>query len=342
MLKQVKDLIFSTADKLLWSGGVRILMYHGCCIGDPGLINRNGKHVEKKRLYAQLNGLLKKGWKALSLEQLHGYLQYDHPVPEFSFLVTFDDGFASNYEVAFPVLKELGVPAVIYITTSFVDANQPLWPDRVEYALCNSLVGKIAWENDDLAFDLSLENDNERLQATSVIKRSLKSMSEVYCLQRVNELESMLKIRLSDANDSDLLKPLGWQQCREMAESGWVSIGAHTVNHPILSRCELNQAREEITQSKYHIEKELDQVCDSFAFPNGGASDFTNQTLELLKDNKFKSAMTTINGLNERSQDHLQLFRYGINNYHSATDVSALLQVSRHRAAQWVSNVTGR
>ncbi len=46
--------------------------------------------------------------------------------------LTFDDGYRDNYTTALPILKRLGIPFAIYISTNFIDNKQPMWwyPDQ--------------------------------------------------------------------------------------------------------------------------------------------------------------------------------------------------------------------
>ena len=41
--------------------------------------------------------------------------------------VTFDDGYRDNYTVAYPLLKKLGVPFTVYVTTGIIDDQQEMW-----------------------------------------------------------------------------------------------------------------------------------------------------------------------------------------------------------------------
>ena len=42
--------------------------------------------------------------------------------------LTFDDGYRDNYTLAYPMLKRLGVPFTVYVTTGFIDNLSPMWP----------------------------------------------------------------------------------------------------------------------------------------------------------------------------------------------------------------------
>ena len=50
-------------------------------------------------------------------------------------VITVDDGYRDFYDIAFPVLREEGVPATFFVTTGFIDGQIWLWPDLLEYAL---------------------------------------------------------------------------------------------------------------------------------------------------------------------------------------------------------------
>ena len=52
-------------------------------------------------------------------------------LPRNGVAVTFDDGYRDNYTNAFPVLRDLGLPATIFLTTDSLDRNALLWHDRV-------------------------------------------------------------------------------------------------------------------------------------------------------------------------------------------------------------------
>ena len=52
-------------------------------------------------------------------------------VPRNAVAITFDDGYRDNYTHAFPILRELGIPATIFLVTEAVDGNGMIWHDRI-------------------------------------------------------------------------------------------------------------------------------------------------------------------------------------------------------------------
>jgi glycosyltransferase involved in cell wall biosynthesis/peptidoglycan/xylan/chitin deacetylase (PgdA/CDA1 family) len=76
-----------------------------------------------EQLHSQLSGLLSRGFNAWSLSAVLQARREGRPLPPRVFVVTFDDGYENNYLNALPVLESLGVPATIYLATSFIDSS---------------------------------------------------------------------------------------------------------------------------------------------------------------------------------------------------------------------------
>jgi peptidoglycan/xylan/chitin deacetylase (PgdA/CDA1 family) len=106
--------------------------------------------------------------------------------------------------------------------------------------------------------------------------------------------------------------PLSWEHVREMARHG-VEFGAHTRTHPILARLSDDAERmKEIEGSKRRIEEELQKPADHFCYPNGSEGDFSERCVETVRQVGFRTAVTTIPGLNDVSSDLLRLQRIGV------------------------------
>ncbi len=73
--------------------------------------------IPERRFREQLSYLRRQGYQAVSLDRVVGYLRDGTPLPPQPVLVTFDDGSVSVHDKALPVLRELGWPAVLFVTT---------------------------------------------------------------------------------------------------------------------------------------------------------------------------------------------------------------------------------
>lgn len=88
---------------------VPILMYHHLAAeGDDATV------ITPERFRAQLEAVKAAGWHAVSMQELYDYVYHGAELPEKPFCITLDDGYASNYELAYPILKELNLKATIF------------------------------------------------------------------------------------------------------------------------------------------------------------------------------------------------------------------------------------
>lgn len=106
-------------------GRFGILMYHRVADVVPGQPTPTW-NVTPARLRQQLAGLLKRGFQAWPLRKVLEYRRQKLAVPNKVFVVTFDDGYENNFTQAYPILRELKIPATIFLATSFIGSSEPL------------------------------------------------------------------------------------------------------------------------------------------------------------------------------------------------------------------------
>ena len=106
------------------AGALGILMYHRV-VAPPRGICAPTWNVTPARFRSQLEGLLRRGFQPQSLRDVLARHRAAEPMAPKSFVVTFDDGYENVYRHAFPVLRELGIPATIFLTTAYLDSPEP-------------------------------------------------------------------------------------------------------------------------------------------------------------------------------------------------------------------------
>lgn len=85
---------------------------------------------------------------------------------------------------------------------------------------------------------------------------------------------------------------LTWDQIKEMAKNR-ISFGAHTVNHPILTRISLDMVEKEVRESKERIETQICQPATTLAYPFGKKSHYSPSFFPILKKLGLTCAVTT-------------------------------------------------
>jgi len=103
---------------------VPIMMYHSVDYSE----RTTGNNTNPRNFEKQMQFLKDHGYKVISLEELVNIINGQKPLPKKSVVITFDDGFRNNYNHAFPILKEYGYLATIFVITSVVgEAEHLTW-----------------------------------------------------------------------------------------------------------------------------------------------------------------------------------------------------------------------
>jgi peptidoglycan/xylan/chitin deacetylase (PgdA/CDA1 family) len=92
-------------------------------LGYHGISHRWPEAVSPASLKIQLRLLLARGYRPASFTQ-----SVLNPPTGKTVVVTFDDGYRSVIEEAFPILASLGVPGTVFVPTDFVGAEVAAWP----------------------------------------------------------------------------------------------------------------------------------------------------------------------------------------------------------------------
>ncbi|TVY01902.1 polysaccharide deacetylase family protein [Paenibacillus cremeus] len=103
--------VFAQKDDWRYRNQVAVLMYHHVHDTDE-----SSSTVSSALFREQLSDLKARGYHFISMQQFKAFYE-GAPVPDNAVFVTFDDGYESFYLNAFPILKELDVPAVNFIVT---------------------------------------------------------------------------------------------------------------------------------------------------------------------------------------------------------------------------------
>ena len=276
----------------------QILTYHRINDEDDSFL----PSMKIKTFSDQINYISSK-FNILSLEDIvKGMKKKD--IPDNSIVITFDDGYKDNYLNAFPILKELSIPATIFLATEAIGTQNILWHDRVFAAFKDTKMNYLDGSGINHQ-KYSLMTQEEKMYARSEILKFLKYIDNE---ERDLYIDRLIKILEINEKKENLNLMMTWEDVRSMYEDG-ISFGAHTVTHTILSNLTIEKMREEILTSKKVVEENLQTVVKTFAYPNGTRADFNETTKDLLRESGYSCAVTTIFGTNSLDQDCFELRR---------------------------------
>ncbi len=315
-------------------------MYHGFCRNRESSLTDNA-HVLVHDFEEQLNYLVDQ-YNPISLSCFVDACQGKASLPPRSVVLTFDDGYASNHALAYPLLERYEVPATIYLATEFVIENRLLWPDKVALAIQQSEVSNINERLFNLFRIDAVSSETNRLKMIPLIKNRLKHQSDndrrMLIQQTMDALEITDETSLEIPSTMQSLTP---GDIQKMANTRWIEFGSHTQTHPILSQCNDDQIELEITTSVREIEALTGRRCRHFAYPNGQRQDFDQRAIDSLKKNGIETAVSTIEGENHAHEDMYQLKRIGVYGGLSLDQFKKNLQPGRRHLVALKNRITG-
>ncbi len=286
------------------------------------------------RLHLDINGFRKsaavfaKHYHVIALQELADLIEAGEKIPDNTVVLTFDDGYASNYHLGLPVLEEFGLHATIFASTAFIEREIFQWPDRIEYAVDHTSEKRLLLDFEGLPKELGLSSRNEKSHALITLDAALKLIPQERHLESISHIEERAGVSLlSEPNPADIYQPLTWEQLRKLEASEFVSIGAHTHTHPILGKCTPEFARKDMETCLELLKTKGGIETPTFAYPNGKIGDFNASTEKLLTDLSIKVAVTTEMKFNDTNANLLRLNRMGTpnNGYQADTICSGLI-----------------
>ena len=265
---------------------------------DPGVFSATAEQFEAQLRY------LKSNCDVIRVADLADVLQSGSK--RRCTLITFDDGYRDNYELAFPVLKQVGLSAVIFLSTAFLDDGVVAWWDEIAWLVKHSkqpfLTLPRTWEMESL--DLSVTARDGTLRH---LLRLAKSLTPLDLCRFLDDMGQAAGTGRAPRNSSTA-PWMTWDMVREMYRAG-IEFGGHTVTHPVLARCSLEQQQQEIQQCKARIEAELGSPISAFSYPIGQPGSFTNDTKRLAREAGYQWAFSFVSGYATSSSDPLSLRR---------------------------------
>ncbi|MEP4889846.1 MAG: polysaccharide deacetylase family protein [Aliiglaciecola sp.] len=242
--------------------------------------------------------LISKHFSPISLSEAADHIK-NNTLPKRAICVTFDDGYLNNLTVAQPILAKYKIPATVYVATAFTEGAD-MWNDRVLDLFKDANLTSLIIENKSVLLG---DWDNRNRLAEEQLMR-LKYLSIEERLAGVQQLY----------DDNNLPDPtprmMNAQQIKQLSETG-VEIGGHTVNHPILKVLSKELQFEEINRCKAQLEGWTGKAVKHFAYPNGSyGKDLTDETVQLVKDAGYETAVVTDWGTSSYGDDLHRLKRF--------------------------------
>lgn len=194
--------------------------------------------------------------------------------------ITIDDGYVDCSRIAWPILRESGLAATIFVATGLLGSGRAFWWDE--------LIRLVMRHDDELTLTAGgpsrtwpVRSREQRLAAYREIWQELRASSDD---RREAALAQLRRSAGEPAAARDEERIMSREELRELAGDERMEIGAHTVTHPRLSGLDLPQQRAEIAGSLDHLGGLLGRRPRAFAYPFGDPESFGPLTVRVVRE----------------------------------------------------------
>jgi peptidoglycan/xylan/chitin deacetylase (PgdA/CDA1 family) len=247
----------------------RILMYHGVAQQGAQALGQQlrylARHFKVVSLDSMLNGIM------------NGSLPLAHEI-----VLTFDDGLRNNLTVVYPILRELQLPATMFVCPALVESGEWLWNHEMRCRLQTLRTHELA----EIRMKLLAPGN------TFDVIEWMKTLA----LQQRRTAEAIIRQATTGFHPTEAQREafdiMNWDDLRSL-DHDLITVGSHTLSHPILTKLSGQEIESEILESRRCLEQRLERKVDLFCYPNGA---YDRRAYQLVQKT-YRAAVTTETGV---------------------------------------------
>ena len=212
--------------------------------------------------------------RLLTLDELIDQVESGSPWREPAMLLTFDDGYRDNFDLAVPILGERKVPATFFVPTGFLDSPRLPWWDHVACVIKQTQARRLIVERHSQGGPSPLEIDLQTMSRSAAIMKIIRAFLDGTIADERWFLDRLAECARVEIDSEGLGRKLfmSWAHVRQLADSGaGLTIGSHAHSHRNLAALDDETQSHELTGSKQILEARLGRPIKALAYPYGVA-----------------------------------------------------------------------
>jgi peptidoglycan/xylan/chitin deacetylase (PgdA/CDA1 family) len=219
-------------------------------------------------------------------------------------VLTFDDGLRNNYTIAYPVLLRYELPATFFVCPGLIESRTWQWAHEMEQRLLACKPGNLKKICAELGIsERELKGNNGGNVAEKIIEH-MKTMENDRRISTEHLIRLLTQNFETARRQHDLYDTMSWDELQSL-DPGLITIGSHTVHHPVLTRLPYEEMRYQIQESKQWLQRRLNRPVEYFCYPNG---DYDASAAHVVAQN-YKAAVTTRAGYFNKGDDVYRINR---------------------------------
>lgn len=239
------------------AGSLAVVTYHRiAAAGSTPHLMESVRSTDPDGFVAQIDTLARHH-TFVTVDEVLACRRHGRRLPERALLITFDDSYRDLADHAWPVLRERGIPAVLFVATDVIDGGVAYWWDALHHAVTASSRSELPWRSSSVALP-----PGDRRDVVRRLRDEVKALPHDEAMAAVDELVAASGVTVDPA------PVLGWDELRRLHDEG-VTLAPHSRSHAYLDRVPHERAVAEIRGSMEDLERQLGSCPPVFAYPSG-------------------------------------------------------------------------
>jgi peptidoglycan/xylan/chitin deacetylase (PgdA/CDA1 family) len=278
-------------------------MYHSVMDRPDSEADTLGPIIHSSENFLQQMELVARDYTPVTIQEALEFVRGEKQLPRRPVVITFDDGYADNYQIASPILKRVGVPAAFYVTVECVDQQKYPWPARIRYAFLTT--SDRNWtEPQGAVWPL-----NSREERTRALERAWEYCGKLAGRSQEEFVRSLEQELGAGPPQSSRRVMMTWDEVRGLVRDGHI-VGSHTMTHPNMAHIPAEDLNREFVESKRALERQLASPVVHFSYPCPVLQPhWADHTVSASHQAGYQTAVTTNGGLVHKNDNPLFLRR---------------------------------
>lgn len=280
-----------------------ILCFHGVTARrpDPGVES----DCLDVREFRKLLHVLRSSFHVIPLAELVQAVQERRSPPPRSIVLTFDDGYANNCDVAAEELARLRFPWSAFLPAALIENRRRQWVDDVRILIHRGGRERLSFDWGDEPIAIDLTTHQRRAEAVTRMHQLCRYLPEA---ERARRLEAFYACFSADRIESlrtayPSFEPMTWDQARQLKSAG-VDVGSHALNHIALGPQPPDVIRHEVFAARDLLQARLGDHSPHFSYPYGREEAVSDETEAVLNEAGYTCGLTLEQDVVECNSSH--------------------------------------
>ena len=283
--------------------GVAIIMYHSVMDDPLSAEHTMGRIIHSTQVFRRQMEIVAADFHAVSMNDVLRFLKGEATLPPRAVVITFDDGYADNYQVANEILSPLGIPGAFYVTVDCIDKQRLPWPSLLRYAFLKSK--KDRWLDPEGGI-WPLLSTEQRIRAFDRAAEYCSKLSGIPQDRFVELLRQELETEPPKLTQRLIMT---WEEVQGLVRGGH-AVGSHTMTHPNVAHISEDDVQRELGDAKHRLEQELAIPIVHFSYPCPALQPhWAERTVSAARELGYQTSVTVDRGVVRKDANPFSLPR---------------------------------